>query len=150
MATVIAVIAIALWALRTAPVHAQTGQTGCSTGTLTGDYVYSFNGQFYDDNDDVFFYSAMGHMQMDGNGGINANETVSVDGLITRRKYNGTYSVNSDCSGSMSARKPDDGTQFSADLIVVDSGKEISVIQTDDGFIVSGSAKAVNAPKPAN
>lgn len=144
IAAAVAVIAIALGGVRVAPVHAQAG---CSTGTLTGTYVYNFNGHFYNDNNDVFYYSAMGQMQLDGNGGITATETVSVDGLITRRKYNGTYNVNSDCSGSLSARKPDDGSQFSADLIVSDSGKEISVIQTDDGTVVSGIAKAVSTAK---
>ncbi len=92
-------------------VHAQedTPQP-CSVATLNGRYGLTFSG-------------------FDGNGNLSAVETVSLGGLIHPVNLPGTYTVNSDCTGTLTT------ANAHLNLVIVRNGREILAVNTDPGRV---------------
>ena len=119
-------------------VHAQGG---CDATSLNGAYGYNLSGFAYDVQGNFYTLAAIGRMTPDGNGGLSGAETFSLDGNILHRTYTGTYTVNSDCTGSM-VLQVSQGSATStthADLVAVNNSKEVKFIQTDTNVIFSGT-----------
>ncbi len=80
--------------------------------------------------------AAAGRLTADGSGNLAGTETRSRSGLILRGTFVGTYSVNPDCTGSATATlsESDGSTEVRHfDFVIVDSGKGIRGVQTDEG-----------------
>ena len=114
-------------------VHAQedTPQP-CSAATLTGRYGLTFSG--FTTNGAVpapitAFIPAAGEglVTFDGNGNLSASETVSFGGLVMPVNVSGTYTVNSDCTGSFTT------SRAHLNLVIVRNGREILAVNTDHG-----------------
>lgn len=88
----------------------------------------------------MYILAAAGRMVVDGAGAITGADTISYDGSIVKRKYTGTYTVNEDCTGSL-VLKADDTSITNADFVIVNDGKEVSMVQTDPSFVLSGDLK---------
>src|SRR4051812_13543525 len=76
---------------------------GCGAQTLTGRYAYAFSG-FKTQGDTAAQrtpFAQAGHEVYDGKGAVSGNATGSYNGTIVRLKYTGTYTINADCSGSV-------------------------------------------------
>ena len=86
----------------------------------------------------------VGQLVLNGTGGITAGSTLStsVNGAITSDEpiTSGTYSINSNCIGTASITLKN-STTMNFDLIVVDGGKELMVMESDSGTVVSGLAQ---------
>jgi hypothetical protein len=117
-------------------VHAQedTPQP-CSVATLNGRYGLTFSG--FGTNGAVpapitAFIPAAGEglVTFDGNGNLSASETVSNGGLIFPVNVPGTYTVNSDCTGSFTT------SHAHLNLVIVRNGREILAVNTDPGRVV--------------
>jgi len=117
-------------------VHAQedTPQP-CSVATLNGRYGLTFSG--FTTNGAVLapitaFIPAAGEglVTFDGNGNLSASETVSVGGLISPVNVPGTYTVNSDCTGSFITTP-----NAQLNLVIVRNGREILAVNTDSGRV---------------
>jgi hypothetical protein len=115
-------------------------QSGCSVATLSGNYGFTGSG-FASLNHSVkgaevpVAYS--GSETFDGVGNLSAVFTAANNGTIsTGQTASGTYTVNSDCSGSASFT-----TGGTFNLVVVSGGAEFMVIQTDPGNTVTFDAK---------
>jgi len=138
-------LSIALAALIGAPVlrlfHPPSvrAQSGCSAHSLAAPYSYSVSGTYYDTAGDVFAYGDMGVFTPDGNGNLTGSDTLSNDGLIKRRTFTGTYTVNSDCTGSAKFTYSDNSSA-TVDLTLANAGKAINFIDTDNNVIVTGTA----------
>jgi hypothetical protein len=72
----------------------------------------------------------------DGSGNTNGFDTLSLNGVIARRTYTGTYTVKDDCSGS-AVYQDSLGNTFHEDLVVMNGGNQIAVIVTDPGAVIS-------------
>jgi hypothetical protein len=116
-------------------------QQGCTLATLTGPYGYALGGSFYDSRGFQGLYASAGRLVTDGNGAITSGaETQNVDGTLVRRNYTGSYTINSDCTGTMTIQS---GTAFAhGDIVLVNGGKELNFVQTDTDIIFSGVMKA--------
>jgi len=114
-----------------------TPQT-CDVSTVTGKYLVTVTGSYYDSQYYVYLIAATGFYQFDGAGGFTGSDTISNDGTITRRTITGTYQVNADCTGNMTITGSDKLT-LHADF-AVSTAKNISMVGTDSGTILSGSA----------
>ena len=115
-------------------------ETACDATALNGAYSFKLNGYVYDRQGYSYFLAGVGVATADGAGNVSGTETMSFDGSIVKRKFTGTYAINSDCTGSFTFNYGDSSV-FHADVVVTNDAKEVSVVQTDSGFIYSGEWK---------
>lgn len=100
---------------------------GCSNATLVGNYALSFSGFQKEHNKSVPFYGA-GIANFDGAGNISATFADSIDGASsTGNPYTASYTVNSDCSVSVTAT-PGSGGDNAVGAIVANGAE---VLATD-------------------
>jgi hypothetical protein len=116
-------------------VHAEEGQEACSLETLNGRYGLSFSGFGtrgpVPAGIDAFFpVSGAGLVTFDGAGNLYAAETVSIGGKVAPVNVPGTYTVNSDCTGTFTT------IHAHLNLVIVRHGKEIMAVNTDSGNTV--------------
>jgi hypothetical protein len=116
----------------------------CSEATLDGTYLFAYDGFVIKDNEKVPFALA-GYEVFDGNGEVKGVATTNVNGKITSKEpFSGTYTVKTDCTGTV---RYTDGTQF--DQFIAPDGSMVTFVQTKPSEWVSagleqrGSAKRV-------
>src|SRR4051794_14398604 len=112
----------------------------CTQATMIGTYVTSGGGTVAANNGAGVASSAMvsvGKVTYDGHGNGQATFTRSVAGVISRGTAPGTYTVNSDCTGSKNFGGPG-GVDY--DFVITADGREIVWIITNAGSVVSGRA----------
>ena len=80
--------------------------------------------------------TAVGRFAYDGKGNWVNPGTVSVNGVISTGTETGTFTVNSDCTGSVAAS---DGA-FRFNFVISPDGSRYDWIRTDPGTVVSGTA----------
>jgi hypothetical protein len=119
-------------------VHAQT--KACDASSLSGAYGYTLNGFAYDNQFNLYLVGAAGRVTADGNGNLTGADTLSFDGSVTKRQYTGTYTVNEDCTGTLTFATSG-GSTTHADFVAVNNAKEVNLVQTDSGFTVTGVLK---------
>ena len=123
---------------RVHPVHAQSG---CSNATLIGNYGFSFGGfQIqHGTQRSVPFYGA-GLGTFDGRGNVSATFNFGVNGNITTNQpYTATYTVNSDCTGSVTATPESGGDNFS--FVIVGGGAEVLAVDISTGETLTADFK---------
>jgi hypothetical protein len=126
----------------TPAVHAQNG---CDASSFSGAYGYNLTGVTYDAQGFQYILAAVGRGVADGAGGITGGDTFSFDGTIVRRTFTGTYTVNADCTGSVTLQVSITGTNNTGathgDIVAVNNGREVDFVQTDAPFVFSGAFK---------
>jgi hypothetical protein len=109
-------------------VHAQ-----CTNATLTGKYGATFSGFLapgHSTKGDEKPFAGAGLATFDGAGSMSATLSVSFDGVIvTNDLYTASYTVNSDCTGSMTSTNG--GANFT--FVIVNSGAELLAVDIDAG-----------------
>jgi len=136
-------VAILVFAVEIGGRFGVKAQQGCSAQSLFGPYAYSFRGVYIGDAfGDFFDFAATGRFLADGNGGLSGADTVSNDEVITRgRQYTGTYTINSDCTGSVIFKDSAGRTIANMDLVIAGTGNEVDLIESDQGTNIVGTAK---------
>lgn len=109
----------------------------CNNGTVLGTYSYRLDGSLTN----VPHISGAGiftHALDAGfNGTITGSDTYSFYGQIVRRTIQGTYQMNTDCTGS--GKYTDSlGNTITFVFVAVDGGRELFFQGTDPGAVVSG------------
>jgi hypothetical protein len=128
---------------------ASAQSSGCTTASLNGAFGYSLKGSWYDAQYYVYLIGIVGRVVADGNGAITGADSFNFDGTAGKRQYTGTYTVNDDCTGSLNF-KTSDGNNFNFDFVIYSDGKEASLVETDQNYIVTGDLKQQTAtPAPA-
>ena len=122
-------------------VHAQSG---CSVATLTGNYGFNNPGfttptKSVSGNEDPF--AVVGVFAFDGAGNLSSTDTVAFKGVISPGlTSSGTYTVNSDCTGSISfTAGAHSGITFNT--VIIGGGPEVFGIETTPSFTGSFDAK---------
>lgn len=102
----------------------------CNAATLRGNYGFIASGFFADGagNSPIV---ASGSGTFDGEGNASAAITASFNGSIQTFPWTGTYSLNSDCTGLLTATPGSGLADFS--IVVVQKGAEILGISSDSG-----------------
>ncbi len=115
-------------------VHAQEEEFlhACSAGTLNGTYALTFSGFTTDGPvpapiNNFTPVAGGGLVTFDGDGSLSASETVSVGGLIIAVNTPGTYTVNSDCTGTFTT------PHAHLNLVILRNGREIQAVNTVPG-----------------
>ena len=129
--------------LQTVPVVKAQSTDACTLGSLKGNYGYHNTGFFYDSQGNFGVYASVGRFAADGNGTLASVDTINVDGTVTAgRKLNGTYTIKDDCTGSIVFT---DATTAKVagnwDLVLINGGKEVNMVEKDTDIILSGTAK---------
>ena len=107
----------------------------CNNGTIQGIWGFSYNGFL-----GSLPAAGAGHTLADGSGNSTGGDTLSVNGLIFRRTYQGTYNVNPDCTGTTNYTDSL-GNVFHQDFVVMNGANSIAVVQTDNGVTIAYTAQ---------
>ena len=114
----------------------------CTQATLKGAYVMSATGTRYAGTppQPVGTGGTVAKVVYDGQGGATSTQTLSAAGTIFRQiTATGSYTVNSDCTGSKTFTSST-GQVSHFDFVVTPNGQTITFIETDPGFVLTGTA----------
>lgn len=114
-------------------VHAQSG---CTDATLTGNYAIIWSGFATPANSTTgneVPWAGAGVVKLDGVGNVSASWTNALNGkILTGLTAAGTYTVSSNCTGSLSFTSGA-VTDFTANLVIIGGGIEVFGISTNAG-----------------
>ncbi len=113
-------------------------ETVCSENLLKGGFAFTATGFLLAPSLIAGPFAAIGAQSFDGKGNTEATSTVSVNGAPELVTLRGLYSVNPDCTGSMTLTLFPSGVVQHFDLIVSADGTEIRGIRTDTGVVGTG------------
>ena len=100
----------------------------CSDRTIMGRYGFSSEGLLFVMQGATLPFRSVGTTQFDGKGDFSFLEHTVVNGRSLETGWtpsNGTYSVNSDCTGMLTINTPDSPVPVQASFVVVKGGREI-------------------------
>jgi hypothetical protein len=123
--------------------HANKHTNECTQGSLRGSYGYVLQGlQFPSPPSPVGVgpVAAAGLIVFDGEGGLTARDTVDNPGTVGHRTGTGTYTVDSDCTGSAALGGDFGGLSFY--FAIVSRGREFAFLVTNPGTVQPGIAMA--------
>jgi hypothetical protein len=119
-------------------VSASAAEPVCSQATMSGTYVTFGAGTIGASTNGTSAVATIGKVIYDGRGNGQVIFSQSVAGVITQKATaTGTYTVNSDCTGSKNFGGPGG---FNYDFVVTADGREIVWIVTNPGMVLSGRA----------
>jgi hypothetical protein len=122
--------------------------SACSNSTITGTYAFTLHGTVFLPNGATVLISGIAKQTYDGKGNVTQVDAVADNGFLTPgwRLGTGTYSVNSDCTGTLTIMVPglaDLHLQF----IVAQSGNTIHQVVTDPGIATTADGERVHCIK---
>jgi hypothetical protein len=115
-------------------------QDGCSNNTLNGSFAYTATGTLTAPQPNPGPIAIVGRETFDGNGGVTASQVVSANGFVFPVNLAGNYQVNPDCTGTLSLQLSP-GVTLNFFFVIADNRKELQVIQTDPGAIVTSTSR---------
>jgi hypothetical protein len=131
--TVAAVIALALGIAPTA----KADDKGCSNASLQGTYAYTSTGSILSPPEIAGPIAEVGTQTFDGRGTTTAVATISASGTIVPLTITGTYTVNSDCTGTATLQVAPFGATVHVYFVIDDTWNEFQAIETEPGFVIS-------------
>ncbi len=121
----------------------QGGPTGCSNATLKGLYMFAQSG-YTTVSGSLVPQGVTGKAIFYGNGKFDSLATISIGGtIIPDDAAPGTYTVNSDCTGTVTVIMTLPTPDVHLDIFVAPDGNEFFTIQTDAGNVLSGTERRV-------
>jgi hypothetical protein len=117
---------------------------GCSNATLKGLYMFAQSG-YTTANGSLVPESVTGKDIIYGNGKLDSLATLSIGGtIVPDDAAPGTYTVNSDCTGTLTIHMTPPIPDVHLDIFVAPDGDEYFTIQTDPGNVLSGTIRRVS------
>ena len=141
-------LAFALLAMTWAASSAVPVRAGsCTNSTIRGNYAFTIHGQILTPNGPLLV-DGIAKTTFDGNGNLTQVDAVAVNGNIAAiwRPGTGTYTLNSDCTGTMTLINQGQAPLHLA-ILVSHSGDLIHTVVTVPGFAVTSDAERVLAPE---
>jgi hypothetical protein len=111
-------------------VPAANAAPACTAATIAGDYGFTASG-FFQNKEKNAPIAAIGLVTFDGESNASATVTASFNGSISTFPWIGTYTVNTDCTGSLIATPGSGLANFS--IVIVRGGAEILGMDIDPG-----------------
>jgi len=125
--TVLAAVALSL------PFVSIQAQAQCSNATVNGTYIYSTGGSVKTGTGTATAsYEEQGKLILDGNGNITGTTNTDVAGVLATLPVTGTYTIQSNCSGSATLTTTAQAVQLS--LQVINGGGTVSASVTTSGL----------------
>jgi len=110
----------------------------CSVATLQGGFGYTATGTLLPSAVPPPFagpFGEVGRQTFDGKGNTSGTATLSANGNSAKITVSGTYTVNPDCTGSMTVNVAPLGITTNADFVIANDGLQIRTISTDAGTV---------------
>jgi hypothetical protein len=118
---------------------ADPAAASCTNASLTGIYGVLSSGT----NTSGTLAAGVYQFDSDGSGGLTGTGTQSTNGTIQSLTLNGTYSISSNCTGTITLQdQSNDVVHFNIMLDNTNAGFEL--IRTDSGYTASGEAYALD------
>ena len=134
------VAAVTVLALAISPA-AQAQNKGCSNATLHGSYAQTGTGVITAPPDQAGPFANVGTLIFDGSGGLTGALVVSSNGSSSPATETGTYTVNSDCTGTYTVQIAPFGITSQAFFAISSNWDELEIIVTDPGSVITCVAK---------
>jgi hypothetical protein len=124
-----------------------TASASCNNSTIKGSYAFTVHGQIFTPNGPLLV-DGIAKTTFDGNGNLTQVDAVALNGNIPLvwRPGTGTYTVNSNCTGTMTLMNEGQAPLHLA-ILVSHSGDTIHAVVTDPGVAVTSDAERVLAPR---
>ncbi len=131
--TMAAVTALALALSSTA----KADDKGCSNATVQGTFAYTSTGYITAPPAYAGPFAEVGTQTFDGKGGTTAAVMSSQNGNILPLTVTGTYTVNPDCTGTMTLQVSPIAVTVDVSFVIDDAGNGFQAIETDAGFVIT-------------
>ena len=119
------------------PTKAQAEHRSCSNATLRGGFGYTATGTLIGAPAPFAGpFGEVGRATFDGDGNTSGTATLSANANIVNITFTGTYTVNPDCTGSMTLNVSPLGITGTSFFVIDDDGLEIRTISADQGIAV--------------
>jgi hypothetical protein len=119
------------------------GPTSCSNATLKGLYMYANSG-FQSVSPSLVPLAVTGKNIFYGNGKFDSLATLSIGGtIIPNDEAPGTYTVNSDCTGTAIVHMKPPAPDVHLQWFVAPDGDLIFSTETDSGTVLTGTLQRV-------
>jgi len=141
MVRILTLTALALALLAFPAADAANGNDRCKVADFEGSWGFTLTGTLLVAPPGLAGPgTAVGAFTADKAGNISGQDTTSANGNVFEETFTAILTVNADCTGSATVTASVVGvTHF--DLVLVANKKELLLIRTDLGTVVSGSAK---------
>lgn len=120
----------------------------CSDSTVRGTYAFTLHGTIFLPDGSTLLIDGIAKQTYDGDGNMTQVDAVATNGVLTPgwRSGTGTYSVNSDCTGTLTIMIPG-LSDLHVQFIVAQSGNTIHQVVTDPGVATTGDGERLRSPK---
>lgn len=140
MKTKMLTLAVATIALVLMP-RARAENRGCSNSMLNGAYAYTSTGSIASPPIVAGPFVEVGVQDFDGKGDTTATATLSQNGNILQVSITGTYTLNPDCTGTMTLQVAPIGVTVHVYFALDSNGSAFQAIETDAGLVITRAGK---------
>ena len=138
-----ALVSLGLLTVEQAHSGQQGGPTACSLATLKGLYMFAQSG-YQPVNGGLVPLGVTGKDVFHGNGAFDSLATLSIGGtIVPGDAAPGTYTVNSDCTGTVTVHMTPPAPDVHLDIFIQPDGGRFFTIETDPGTVLSGTIQRV-------
>lgn len=124
----------------------QIGGGTCSNATVSGTYFYLLDGEV-SSGGEVVAYAVFGKLIANGAGQFSGNDYESLNGQQASYSFSGTYTVQSNCAGSMTYTI--NSQTITLTFQVVNNGEDAFLAVSTPGTVVTGAAHRTTAATTA-
>jgi len=130
------IAAIAALAVCIAPT-ASAQNLGCSNASLNGTYAYTGSGTIVTPAALAGPFAEVGTQTFDGQGHTTATATASQGGTILQFTITGTYTVNPNCTGTLTLQVAPIGITVPVSIVIDNNWNEFQAIETSPGVVIT-------------
>lgn len=116
----------------------QIGGASCTTSMLNGTYFYLLTGTVSSGGSSVP-YAELGQLVVNGSGGLSGSSSSNLNGLVKTNSLTGSYSVQANCSGSMTITL-NSQTADALTFQVINNAQGMILATSNGGEIITGRA----------
>jgi hypothetical protein len=116
---------------------AKADDKGCTNAMMQGTFAYTSTGSIAAPPEIAGPFVEVGTQTFDGRGGTIAAVTLSQNGNILPVTVTGTYTVNPDCTGTMTLQVSPIDVTVHIFFAIDDGGNGFQAIETDAGLVIT-------------
>lgn len=139
---------VGLTPLLAAPDAPKVGGGSCSMSIVNGTYFYVLGGSLLS-NGEAAAYAELGKLVANGSGGVSGQSVASVNGQQTVYSLSGSYSIQANCTGTITLNV---NSQFTTTLTfqLVNNAQAVVLAISNSGQVITGRAYRQTAGSVSN